>query len=252
MDVKNRNRRVSTRLGRPLGFALLATLGLALLAASPAAAQPAFEPNDNLLTATGPLGINQAYTAATETSNDKDFYYFYVTTPSSAQVTVTLRDLGGGPSSSGYTELELEDSHGYHTYSNTDLYAPRFNYDTFAVTLTAGKYYLEVSSSSSSYGDTYSISTAGTEGAFGEYAPIAAQCAAATASVAAVQGELGKAEAWLKRTSTRLQRTRNSRSRRARRRARAAYAKAKALVTGEKEALKAATKAQQPWCFIPQ
>ncbi len=224
---------------------------MSLAPSSASTAQPPFEPNDNLMTASGPLGLNQTYTAATETSNDKDYYYFYVTTPNSAQVTVTLKDLGGGPFSEGYSALELQDSHGGYIY-HTSLSAERFNYDTFAITLTAGKYYLVVHSSSYDYGDSYSVSTAGTEGAFGEFAPIAAQCAAATASVVAVQAELGKAEAKLKSASARVRRTRYSRSRRARRRARVAYEKAKAAVTSEREALKAAMKTQEPWCYIPQ
>jgi hypothetical protein len=232
-------------------LALVALLLPAVAAPTAGAAQPPFEPNDNLLTGAGPLAINQTYTAATETSNDKDYYYFYVSTASSAQVTVTLRDLGGGPSSSGGTNLELLDSHGSDNFYNTDLYASRFNYDTFAVTLTAGKYYLEAYSSSSGYGDAYSITTSGTEGAFGAYAPIAAQCAAATASVAAVQGELLKSETKLKNAQARVLRARNHGSRRAKRKARAAYANAKAAVALNSESLQAATKTQQPWCFIP-
>lgn len=203
------------------------------------------------MTGAGPLALNQTYTAATETSNDKDYFYFYVTTPSSAQVLLTLRDLGGGPFSGGHTSLELQNSHGSYI-SSTGLSADRYDYDNFAITLTAGKYYVEAYSSSGEYGDTYSITTGGTEGAFGEYAPIAAQCGAATASVAAVQAELLKAETKLKNTSARVQHVRNHGTRRARRRARAAYAKAKVVVASEKEALTAAAKTQEPWCYIPQ
>ena len=112
-------------------------------------------------------------------------------------MTVTLRDLGGGPFSDGQTYLEMTDSHGSYIYS-TSLSAERFDYDNFAVTLTAGKYYLPGQFHSGRYGDNYSITTGGTDGAFGAYAPIAAQCAAATASVAAVQAELLKSETRLK------------------------------------------------------
>lgn len=233
------------------GVLVLAALLLAAVVAPNAgAAQPPFEPNDNLLTGAGPLGINQTYTAATETSNDQDYFYFYVSTASSAQVTVTLRDLGGGPFSDGQTYLEMTDSHGSSIYS-TSLSAERFDYDNFAVTLTAGKYYLRVHSYSGSYGDNYSIATGGTDGAFGAYAPIAAQCAAATASVAAVQAELLKSETKLKNAGARVLRARNHGTPRAKRKARAAYANAKAAVAINSESLKAATKTQQPWCFIP-
>jgi len=230
---------------------LLATSAIALVAAPAASAQPPFEPNDNLMTGWGPLAINQTYTAATETSNDRDYFYFYVNTPTSAQISVTLKDLGGGPNSEGWTAITLQDSHGDYIYGGS-LFADRFDYDTFAITLTAGKYYLEAHSGTYDYGDAYSISTSGTDGAFGEYGPIAAQCSAATASVAAAQAEVGKGEAKLRKANARVRRTRYSRSRRARRRARAAYARAKAELAAEKANLRAATSSQEPWCTIPQ
>jgi hypothetical protein len=230
---------------------LLVALAAALVAASVAsAAQPAYEPNDSLLTAYGPLGLSQTYTGALETQNDTDFFYFYVNSAAGSQVTLTIKDLGGGLKSYNGASFSIEDSHGRGVAYGSGVDAVG-DYHTTNVTLTAGKYYIEVVPYEG-YSATYSLTTGGTEGAFGDFAPIAAQCAAATASVVAAQGELGKAESKLKKAGARVRRTRNSRSRVARRRARAAYQKAKVAVTSEKETVKAATKAQEPWCFIPQ
>jgi hypothetical protein len=223
---------------------------IALVAAQGAsAAQPPYEPNDSLLTAYGPLTLNQTYTAAMETENDRDFFYFYVNSLSSAQVNVTIKDLGGGQHPENGVSFEIQDSHGSSVSGG--VVSNVGNYKTVNVTLTAGKYYIEVGPEEG-YSASYSLTTGGTEGAFGEYAPIAAQCASATASVVTVQGELGKAEAKLKKAGARLRRARHIPSRRARRRAAAAYGKAKTAVIGEKEALKASSRNQKPWCEIPQ
>jgi hypothetical protein len=225
---------------------------VAMAIAPPAAgaAQPPYEPNDSLLTASGPLGLNQTYTAAMETENDRDFFYFYVNSLSSSQVSVTIKDLGGGLHTEDGAEFEIQDSHGSGITSRAEVFNVG-DYRTANVTLTAGKYYIEVTPDDG-YSASYSLTTGGTEGAFGEYAPIAAQCASATATVTAVQAELAKDEAKLRKAGTRLRHARNSRSRRVRRRAAAGYISAKSAVLAAKESLKGATKAQKPWCGIPQ
>lgn len=236
---------------RGLSLFLLGALMAALIAAPAAsAAQPPYEPNDTLLTAYGPLGLNQTYTAALETENDKDYFFFYVSSLTSSQVSLTIKDLGGGKTPYNGAAFEIEDSHGSGiTYSHEVEQVG--DYSTVNITLTAGKYYVEVQPENG-YSANYSLTTGGTEGAFGAYAPIAAQCAAATASVVAVQAELGKAEAKLKKANAHYRRWRYSRNRRARRHTLAAYNKAKAAVKSEREALKTATKTQEPWCTIPQ
>jgi hypothetical protein len=244
--VKKGRRSLNIRVPGCLALAL-AVLGTASPAAD--AVQPPYEPNDSLLTAYGPLGLNQTYTAAMETENDRDYFYFYVTSPSSSQVTVTIKDLGGGLRSYNGASFEIQDSHGSGIsgagVSNIG------DYRTVNVTLTAGKYYIEVEPDDG-YSATYSLTTAGTEGAFGEYGPIAAQCASATAPVTLYQAQLAKAEARLKAAEAALRRAGRSRKRRVRKKARARYVRAKATVAAEKESLKNAKAGQKPWCEIPQ
>jgi hypothetical protein len=232
------------------------TLVLVLAAAAsalPTAAafgQPAYEPNDSILTGYGPLANSSAYTAALETNNDRDYYYFYVTTTSTAQVSFTVTNLGGG----SYSETELDayiaDSHGNYI-DGIGSYVDAFDYATESVTLEAGKYFVVVEPSYSEYGESYKIQTSGTDGAFGDYATIAANCVAATAPVTTYQAQLATAEAKLRKAAVRLRQLRYSRNRRARRRAQAKYRHVKAAVVAEKESLKAAEKGQKPWCFIP-
>jgi hypothetical protein len=231
--------------------ALLVALGVLLaLDGGTASAQPPYEPNDSLLTAYGPLANNSAYTATDDTVNDVDYYYFYVTTMSTAQLTFKVTNLGGG---SGYHDLyaSVDDSHGgYITGIASELEAA--DYATKSVTLEAGKYYLKVEGGGSGYGDNYEFTTSGTDGAFGEYGAIAAQCAAATGPVATYQAQLATAEASLRRAEARLHRVHYRGTRRAKRRASAKYHHVKEVVGAEKASLKAAEAGQKPWCYIPQ
>lgn len=230
------------------GVALISLLLAGLMAASASAAQPPYEPNDSLLTAYGPLTINQTYTAAIETENDLDYFYFYVTTPSTAQVTITLKSLGGPENAAG-TYLGLENAQGDGIGEDADV-GQAGQTSTINQTLSAGKYLVKVGPNGR-YGASYSFTTAGTEGAFGEYAPIAAQCAAATAGVSAIQAPLATAQAKFKKAGQRLRHIFSLHSSRARRRVRASYVKARAGLKAEEAAMKAATAAQKPWCFIP-
>jgi hypothetical protein len=232
-------------------WSLLACLAIAGVACASASAQPPYEPNDSLLTGYGPLANNSTYTATLETQNDVDYFYFYVTTTSSAQLTFTVTNLGGGVSP--YTEVfaALTDSHGNNIdYLANDVEAA--DYSTKSVTLEAGKYYIRVENDNS-YGESYKIVTSGTDGAFGEYSAIQAQCAAATAPVATYQSQLATAEANRRKAEARLNSVLSHHSsRRARRRARAKLKHVRETVAAEKHSLKAAEAGQKPWCFIPQ
>ena len=229
--------------------AFLMGLALLLFLSSSASAQPPYEPNDSLLTGYGPLANNSTYQAVLETENDVDYYYFYVTTSSSAQLTFTITNLG----SSGYSELNayLTDSHGGEITSLAS-YLRQSDYSTKSVTLQAGKYYVEVKNGEH-YGEPYKIATSGTEGGFGEYSTIQAQCSAATAPVATYQAQLATAEANRRKSEARLHAVLSHRSTpRARRRARAKLKHVKEVVAAEKASLKAAEAGQKPWCYIPQ
>ncbi|HEX5593860.1 MAG TPA: hypothetical protein VFX35_10985 [Solirubrobacterales bacterium] len=216
---------------------------------SSALAQPPYEPNDSLLTAYGPLANNSTYTATDDTINDVDYFYFYVTTTSTAQLTFKLTNLGGG---SGYHDLyaSVTDSHG-GSVTGIAYELDAADYATKSVTLGAGKYYLKVEGGGG-YGDTYEFTTSGTDGAFGEYGTIAAQCAAATGPVATYQAQLATAESALKKAEARLRKVHYRGTRRAKRRARAKYQHVKETVAAEKASLKAAEAGQKPWCYIPQ
>jgi hypothetical protein len=235
-----------------VALGLIAALLVALIAAASASAdQPTYEPNDTLPTAYGPLTPGK-YSAVTETTNDVDFFYFYVTAPSTAQVTMTLRDFGGGHSSEGETFAAIENSHGYGIGSGGDVYARVNNYGTTSVTLGPGKYYIEVEPEDS-YGDNYTLELSGTTGAFDAYAPIAAQCAAATAGVTAAQGVVAVDQEKVKRASTKVQQIEHKRrhTRKAVRKVKAKLATVTSELATANEGYKAATAGQKPWCEIP-
>jgi hypothetical protein len=239
------------RLGIAALCLLVALLMCIVAVPSAGAVQTPFESNDTLATAFGPLAVNQTYTAATETTNDKDYYYFYVTSPSSSQVQLTLRDLGGGPLSDGGTSLSLQDAHGATVATTISATRNGSNFNNLAITLPAGKYYIFVQPTAVGYGDTYSIATGGTDGAFDAYTAIAAQCATATNSVNVAQGKLSKATLELKKAKARVTRSQHK-PKAARRAAARAESRARQAVAAANDALKAATDGQRPWCFIPQ
>jgi hypothetical protein len=230
--------------------AFLLALGMLLgLAGGHASAQPPYEPNDSLLTAFGPLANNSTYKATDDTENDVDYYYFYVTTSSTAQLTFKITNLGGGDR---YADIyaSVTNSHGsYITGVASELEAA--DYATKSITLQAGKYYLEVKGSGG-YGESYEFTTSGTDGAFGEYGVIAGQCAAATAPVSLYQAQLATAEAALKKAEARQRKLRYRGTRRAKRRAHAKYLHVREVVAAEKASLKTAEEGQKPWCYIPQ
>lgn len=228
-------------------FALIVAIGA--LACSSASAQPPYEPNDSLLTGYGPLANNSTYTAVDETENDTDFYYFYVTTASTAQLTFTLTNLGG-PAQYENIVGYVTDSHGS---SITSIGVPEpADYATKSVSLQAGKYYVEIHGSDG-YGDSYKLATSGTEGAFGAYSTIQSYCATATVPVSQYQAQLAAAEANLRKAEARLRRVRSHKStRRARRRAAAKVRHVRETIDAEEESLRAAEAGQKPWCFIPQ
>jgi hypothetical protein len=232
-------------------LAVIAALLITASASAPALAQPPYEPNDSILTGYGPLANNSSYTGALETGNDLDYFYFYVTTPNTAQLTFTVTNLGGGLGYEPEFSVYLADSHG-STIESIGYWIDPADYATKSVTLSAGKYFVVVDNGSSDeYGESYRLDTSGTDGSFGDYAAIAAACSTATAPVNLYLAQLGAAEARLRKVEAKLARVRYSRNRRAKRRTWAKYRHVKEVVTAEKKSLKAAEKGQKPWCFIP-
>jgi hypothetical protein len=229
----------------------IASLALAMgVWASAAMAEPPYEPNDNILTAAGPLGINQTYTAALETENDRDYYYFYVTGPTTAQVSITLTNLGGAVHEAGVIGY-IDNSEGSEITNISSALASPGQYGSKSVSLEPGKYFVQIENDDA-YGDSYKFTTSGTTGAFGEYSTIAAQCQAAQGPVNQYHAQVATAEASLKTAEAKLKRYGESRNPKVRKKIRAKVAHVKKVVTAEKESLKAAEKAESPWCSIPQ
>lgn len=236
---------------QPIRTLLLLAIAAASLAgfAPSVAAQPPYEPNDSILTGYGPLANNTSYTGAMETGNDRDYFYFYVTTPATAQITFTVTNLGGGVGYEPEFSAYLADSHG-STIETIGEYIEPADYATRAVTLSAGKYFLVIDNESDSrYGESYRVDTSGTDGSFGDYAAISAACAGATAPVNLYLAQVAEAE--LRVRKAKMRKVRYSRNRRAKRKAAAKYRHAKEVLAAEKKSLKLAERGQKPWCFIP-
>ena len=228
--------------------ALAASLSLALIATLPAGAEAPFEPNDSLPSAAGPLAVGQTYEAAIETTGDRDFFYFYVTATPAAQVTLTVKNLGGG---AGISDIDATIMGSAATPVGGASFIEAGEARAVAVKLEPGKYFVELTANEG-YGDAYSLTTAGSKGAFGQYGQIAARCASATASAEALRKRLPREKVKLQRALNRLRRTRFFGGSNAREAARAAYTKAKSRANSDKRALRVAVAEQQPWCFIPQ
>lgn len=215
-----------------------------LLASGPVTSASAeYEPNDSTLEAFGPLANHQTYTDKLDPENDKDFFYFYVTVP--GQVTVSVKNLGGGAVLS-YVGVTILDASGIALGDATNI--EEGEQGSVALPLKPQKYLVEVASNLD-YGAGYALETQGGEGAFGPYESIAKHCGTARSSTTTAKAGLTKAEAGLQRATARLHRTRYS-TRAARRSAQTEYRKAKTRATEKRRALDAARRSQRPWCFI--
>jgi hypothetical protein len=205
-----------------------------------------YEPNDALAAAAGPLAGGQTYTGAIESQGDLDYFFFYVTSHDEAQVTLTLRNLGGGAAVSNVDAMILDTT---ATPVGGLSYINRGQEKTATLALRPQKYFIEVRSTEG-FGDAYSL-TGGGAGAFGAYETIAARCAAGTAAVAKAKTGLTRAQAKLQRATARLRRSLYV-SEQARKSAQRVYRRARARVNAKRKELKAAKKSQQPPCSIPQ
>lgn len=231
-----------SRLG--LLAACLAALSPAL-GAAPASAEGPYEPNESAPAAAGPLLFGQTYSAALESSGDHDFYFFYVTSPSPVQASVTMQNLGGGGPTA---DIAATITDAVATPVAAQTFIREGETRAMTATLEAGKYYLEVNANTG-FGDSYGLATGGGNGAFGPYSTISSRCARATAATRKHSSRLNRLESKLQRTTARLRRSRYA-GPRARSQARLAQRKARHKVVAEKRARRAAQNAQQPWCSI--
>jgi hypothetical protein len=229
-------------------LALLALLAASLLVAPRShAAEGAYEPNESVLSAAGPLTMGGTYAARLERQDDKDFFFFYVTSPGTPQVELTVTNLGGG---SKAADLDVNILEYPATAVASQAYIRSGETRTLSIALKAQKYYVEVVGGVD-FGDTYTLTPGGGAGAFGPYADIAARCTAAEAAAAAAETRLGAAEAKLQRTIARVRRARYG-TPAARKSARAAYRKSRARLRSERVKAKAIAERQELWCSIPQ
>jgi hypothetical protein len=225
---------------------LLAAIAAALCLAPKASAAFPLEPNDSVLAAAGPLIAGQAVTATIESATDKDFFYFYVTSPHSSAVSFSVRNLSGGEPLSDVDATILDSS---STPIASQAYIRKGEERTMTVTLQPQKYYLEISANEG-FGDSYSIVPGGAS-AIGPYTQISSRCEAATASQRRLQTRLERAKGKLQRATGRLRRARYN-GPAAREAARTAFRRARARVSGLRARLKAVAVDQKLWCGIPQ
>lgn len=235
---------LSGRRGGGVLIALPLAILLSLVFLTQAVAAP-YEPNDAMPAAAGPLAFGQSYSAALETSGDRDYFFFYVTSAGATQVELTAGNLGGGDEPSDL-DVSILDPTG------TAIASQAFIRDgetrTVAASLQPQKYFVEVDAGEGS-GDAYSLSAGGGTGAFGSYAQIAGRCERATKAVGADRVRVDRAKSKLQRATARLRRSRYA-TRTERRKARAALRAARATVTARQGALTQARRSQEPWCSI--
>ncbi len=234
--------------GRALGLALaalLAALAWTLLAAVAAAAETPYEPNDATLAAAGPLAAGQSYSATIESTGDRDFYFFYVTSPAAARVELTVQNLGGGDKASDLEATILD-------ASSTPVASQTFIRDgesrVVSAELGPQKYFVEVVANEGS-GDSYTLTPAGDEGAFGPFSLISGRCERASAAREKAERGLRRAKSKLQRATGRVRRSRYARPK-ARLEARRAHSAAKRNVQAKRTELRTAQRSMQPWCSI--
>jgi hypothetical protein len=223
-------------------MAIAGTLGVV-----PGCVAAPFEPNNSTAEAAGPLLAGQSYSADLASRDDRDFYFFYVTSADPAQVELNIDNAGGGAAGSdiGLTILDA---------SATPLASQAFirpgEARLVATALAPGKYYAEVVQNDGS-GDAYVLKPGGGAGAFGPYAQIAGRCDRASGRVAAANVRVRKAEGRLQRAIARGRRSRYA-GKKARRGARLARAHARVGLQLARKKLRTVRKSRSPWCSIGQ
>lgn len=230
--------------GRDVALALFAA-GLTLAFAPACALADQYEPNDSVPEAAGPLASGQEISGALETSTDKDYFYFYVTSPEKAQVSLTASNLGGGGDASDI-DVGVLDSLGSQVAGQAFIRSGETR--TISVSLEPQKYFVEVTSGEG-FGDSYSLGPGGAAGAFGSYTEISGRCEKAGRAAASGQTRLERAKLRLQRATARQRRSRYAGSA-ARAGAHRALRKARRTVERQHQILTRERRARQPWCSI--
>lgn len=225
----------------------LLSIGIAVALGAPptAAGQGPGEPNDSILSATGPLLGGGTYSAALETPTDRDFFYFYVTSAGGGRVELRIKNLGGGPDTSDIDVTVMDDS---ATPFQSVSYIRNGEERTLSVELPPQKYFAEIRPGEG-FGDGYSLTPAGTTGAFGPYSQVAKACSSASAHTQRSERKLKRAKERLLRATALLRRSRYAPAA-ARRAARNAVHEERVMVTARRRALERAEGTKDPWCSI--
>jgi hypothetical protein len=231
------------RLSIAIGAAIVAALAVApsaVVAAGP------FEPNDSYITATGPITAGTTYTGAYETSNDADYFYFYLP---------QLTQLQFGTTNSTSKEIYLCSHIDHQLPGEVDSVAGSYltvyggESKTGAVTLERGKYYY-VLDCPGTIGKAYSFSLS-PAGVTSTYEPFALACAAAHPAVVSSVGVLAKAKKKLKAAKQRLAAGRHWQPAH-KRHARAKIVELRDLVESSFGAFNAASENERSACSVPQ
>jgi|SRR5215213_110760 len=227
------------------GLTVVALLVVALAPAAHAALPP-YEPNDSIPQAWGPLLAGQSYGADLQ-AGDRDYFYFYVAAENAPPAEVTLFNLGGG---SAESTIDISIVDGLESPIASQAFIRHGERRTLTAPLEPGKYYVEVTSNQG-FGDSYTLTAGVTAGSFSPYAPIAARCVSAQATLARARRALSKAKGRYQRSVARRRRSRNA-GPPARRKARHAQKKARSSLAAARRDLAAANTGLMPWCSISQ
>lgn len=219
-----------------------------MAASSSRAADAAYEPNDSAASAAGPLLQGGSYAASLELEGDRDFFFFYVASPTGSPAGFTVTNLGGG---SPTAELDVTVFNSTETSLASQSYIAVNGSNTLTASLETGKYFVAVGGRIGVGTTNYGLSVNGGPGTFVPYAEIADRCAKATESDAGAKTALHRAEAKLQRTLARLRRSRYS-APAVRERARRAHRKARARMKAAERKADAVAERQGLWCSTPQ
>lgn len=223
---------------------LLAAI-LAFALAPPRAGAGPYEPNDSVPEAAGPLIAGQGLSGALESAADKDYFYFYATAPGTAQVSLTLTNLGGSGGASDI-DVAILDSLGTQIAGQAFIRAGETR--SLSADLAPQKYFVEVFPGEG-FGDSYSLGPGSEQGAFGSYAEISGHCESADRAVASDRARVSRAKLRLQRATARQRRSRFA-GRAARESATRALRSARRSLARQRRSLTAARRGRQPWCSI--
>ena len=149
-----------------------------------------YEPNDSFNAAWGPIAAGHVYSGALETTNDEDYFYFYVPRQTQLQYSFSETD---DKDTYLCAELYQQTATGPNSIYGSGLTVDSGETGYGAVTLSRGKYYFVVNCPGA-IGEPYSFQL-GPVGATSTYAPLAARVRRRPPGRDAVEASVGEGEA---------------------------------------------------------